>query len=151
MVAFFEFWCLPFLCVNFPAGTAEIFGDGEAQTSFLTLGDLGNFVAASIGREDLYNKVVEVSSFNTTWNAVIAELNTHLDAPLTVTHTPTAALEAAFPVTENIAWKSFIAIKASIANGFPIDDAAVAKTFPTVTQSDLKTIAKTVAEASKKK
>jgi len=133
------------LSVNFEARTSEFYGTGEENLSFVTLGALGSFVAASIGREQYYNKSVSVSSFNTTWNKLVAEMNTHLAKPLQVTYVPVAGLEEAYKQTDNIVWKSYISIKINVGKGHMIDDAAVRRNFPTVTPQEFKAAVKAVA------
>jgi len=146
---FLEFWCGPKLSVNFEAGTSEFYGTGEEVVSFVTLADLGSFVAASIGREEFYNQVVEVTSFNTTWNKVLEELNSHLAKPLTVTYIPVSELEETYKQADNATLQSYISIKINVGKGCTIDDDAVRKAFPTVAPQELKDAVKAIADANK--
>jgi len=148
---FLEILCSPMLSVNWEAGTSEFYGTGNEVTSFLTYADLGSFVAASIGREDLYNKSVEISSFNTTWNKIVEEINTHLTKPLEVTYVPIASLEEAYSQTDNVVARSYISIKLNVGKGYAIDDETVRKNFPTITPQECKAAIKAICDAAAKK
>jgi uncharacterized protein YbjT (DUF2867 family) len=131
---FMESWLSPALGFDFANGRAQIIGDGDAFISYISLADVAQFVAASIGNPEARNLTVDLGGPDVVSPLEVVRIAENLTGRIfTVTHIPAEALYAQHAASSNPLEKTFAALMIETTKGNIVPMQDVLRKFPGIT------------------
>ncbi len=127
---FMEFWLSPAVGFDYPHAKANVFGDGHARVSYISLGDVAEYAVESVDNPAARNVVFELGGPAALNPLEVAHVFEQLSGkPFELQFTPAAALEAQRAAATNPLQETFAALMLSEANGDEVDNGLARKAF----------------------
>ena len=127
---FSEIWLGPRLCIDVEAGTAEVYGSGEAPVSWISYHDVARFAVAALGHEGALDRTLDLGGPRALSQlAAIDVFQEETGRERRVHHVPEEILEEALDTAEHDLAQTFAGLKLAVARGDVVDMEATADEF----------------------
>lgn len=127
---FMEVWLSPIVGFDYAGGTVQVYGNGEAPISFISLEDVAQFAVASLGNPAARNAVLELGGpAALSPHQVIRLFEQAADRSFAVNYVPETALAEQQKSTSDPMQQSFAGLMRCYARGDAIDMRAVQQAF----------------------
>lgn len=117
---FHETWLTPAVGFDPAAGTASIYGSGDQEISWISLGDAATATARALLDPDAENEIISLASERLSYHQVISTFEQVTGRTFSVQHVPDHVLQAQrdYPQTDERG-KSFAGLMLGVAGGSP--------------------------------
>ena len=144
---FMEVWLSPHLGFDFRNRKATVYGAGERRISFISLGDVAEFVVRAVRTSDVVGPTTELGGPNAVSPLEAVRIFEEFGGkPFAVQHVPEDALRAQFAAATDSLQKSFAALMLDYARGDEIPMAETLRRIP-VQLTSVRDYARTVLSA----
>lgn len=128
---FMEVWLTPMLGFDFPSAKATIYGTGEQEISWISLGDVAEFAVVAAADPAARNAVIELGGPEAlSPHEVVRVFEEASGRQFQLEHVPVEALEAKANSARDAYEKTFATLMACIAKGDSIPMDATLRKFP---------------------
>jgi len=128
--AFMEFWLSPAGGFDFPHAKANVFGDGHARLSYISVGDVAEYAVESVDNPAARNTIFELGGPAALSAVEAAQVFQQFGGkPFELQYVPAAALQAQRDAATNPLQQTFAALMLAEANGDEVDDRPARKIF----------------------
>jgi uncharacterized protein YbjT (DUF2867 family) len=119
---FTEIWLGPRLCIDVEAGTAEVYGSGEAPVSWISYHDVARFAVAALDNESALGRTLDLGGPRALSQLEAVDIfQEETGRELRVHHVPEAVLEEALESAEHDLAQTFAGLKLAVARGDVVD------------------------------
>ena len=127
---FMEMWLSPATGFDYPNSKANIFGDGHAKISFISLGDVAQFAVESVDNPMTQNAIIELGGPQAvSWLEVVRIFEQAGGKPFDLQFIPASALQAQKESATDPLQISFAGLMLSAAHDNEVDMRPAAKIF----------------------
>jgi uncharacterized protein YbjT (DUF2867 family) len=140
--AFMEIWLSPALGFDAARGRAQVIGPGDQALSYISIVDVAQFAAASVGNPVAAHAILELGGPEAISPLDVIKVFEDLSGKtFEVTHIPLEALRAQHAVADNPLSKTFAALMLAVAGGDIIPMQDMLHRFPQVTLKSVRAFA----------
>ncbi len=136
---FMEIWLSPALGFDYPNAKVTVYGEGQAKSGYISLGDVAQYVVESLTNPDATNCCLDLSQPQSySMLDVVRTFEQATGKTFELTFVPTAALEAQAAAATDPLQKSFAGMMHDMAKGIQLDPSESEKafSFPLVSLED---------------
>ena len=119
---FHETWLSPVTGFDLANGSVAVYGSGEAELSWIAVGDVAAAAAAAIREPAAENAVVPLAGDRMSYRAIVELYERETGRTLTVNQVPEAALVAQRDAAPDERGRSFAGLMLGVASGSPPND-----------------------------
>jgi NADH dehydrogenase len=128
---FMEVWLSPVVGFDYPNRQATIYGDGESKISFISLGDVAEFVVRAAVDQEPASAAIELGGPDAISPLEVVRIFEELGAaPFAVQRVPADALRTQFEAATDSLQKSFAGLMLDYAHGDEIPMSDTLQKFP---------------------
>lgn len=127
---FMETWLGPVIGLDLEAGRARLLGDGDRKISYITTGDVAEFVVHVLENPLARNLTLRIGGPGRTQREAIRAFEQALGRPIAVESIPEAAIEQQWQTASDPLQKSFASLMLCAARGDEVAMEPVLERFP---------------------